>query len=551
MTNDTATTPLYSRSSLPKFIDVLLIICFSIIPLFLHFPYRVNIFLSWEGAYRLYLGQVPYKDFGLPMGFGYWIVPGIFFKLFGPYLISLVKAQVLLNIVAGLSFRSILKKLNVSDGVRIAAVLVFCLSYILMNFWPWYNNSVIIWEIVALNFLLSFIVNTAKSRYIYMVLGCFFLFLSFFTKQDGGFFAFMIATLLMLYQAIANKKWKDLVAYLVCYFLLATLIILPFTHYSFGYWFNHGQPPHSSRLSIKDLLDEILGQSQWIKFYVAIIIVLLLTRVNNWKQFLSDRQEMLFLLLVAGILFEAAIFQVTSYTPPDNNIFFQSFAAAYIFSSIEKISKTNFSRVKNFCFLLVGVLFWWSGMYWKYFERLTVHLFPATQEQNIMQSATGENVINRHTYMLDNDTTHYEDESTWKEVPGLRSFHKMYLPPSTVAGIGRLMAMPVFKNKDVRVLNMTELTPLDYELGYQLEKSPNYPLWYHLGVAIFNRQTDTFCNRIRNSYYNVVMFEYLPSLNNFYPFRIRDSLLQYYQKADSFLAPRRPTNGTIEIFVRK
>src|SRR5690349_11457840 len=88
-----------------NYFDIILILIFSAVPLFLHFPYRINIFLSWEGAYRLYLGEVPYKDFGLPMGFGYWIVPAIFFKIFGPYLFTLIKAQFFLNIVAGLSFR--------------------------------------------------------------------------------------------------------------------------------------------------------------------------------------------------------------------------------------------------------------------------------------------------------------------------------------------------------------------------------------------------------------------------------------------------------------
>ncbi len=84
-----------------NYFDLILILIFSAVPLFLHFPYRINIFLSWEGAYRLYLGEVPYKDFGLPMGFGYWIVPAIFFKIFGPYLFTLIKAQYFLNIVAG------------------------------------------------------------------------------------------------------------------------------------------------------------------------------------------------------------------------------------------------------------------------------------------------------------------------------------------------------------------------------------------------------------------------------------------------------------------
>ena len=45
-------------------IEVILIIIFSALPMFFpDMPYRVNIYLSWEGAYRLFDGQMPYKDF--------------------------------------------------------------------------------------------------------------------------------------------------------------------------------------------------------------------------------------------------------------------------------------------------------------------------------------------------------------------------------------------------------------------------------------------------------------------------------------------------------
>jgi hypothetical protein len=152
--------------------------------------------------------------------------------------------------------------------------------------------------------------------------------------------------------------------------------------------------------------------------------------------------------------------------------------------------------------------------------------------------------------MLNLDTNYYEDESTWTTIDSLKSFQKIYLPPSTIAGIKRLEQMPVFKNKSAAVLNMTELTPLDYEFGYKLETGENYPLWDHLGVCMFNKQCDDFCNKIKNRNYNVVLFENIPSLNNFFPFRIRDSLQVYYHKADSFLAPRRPTNGTIEVYIK-
>ena len=41
---------------------------------------------------------------------------------------------------------------------------------------------------------------------------------------------------------------------------------------------------------------------------------------------------------------------------------------------------------------------------------------------------------------------------------------------------------------------------------------------------MFNRQADSLETRIRDHYYDLVLFEYLPTLNNFYPFRVRDSL---------------------------
>ena len=529
--------------------DILIIIVFCCIPLLLSFPYRVNIFLSWEGAYRLYSGEVPYKDFGLPMGFGYWLVPALFFKIFGPYFLSLIKAQVFLNLVCCFSLRGILQKLNIQTGLRIGVILIFCLSYILINFWPWYNNTDIIYEIVALNFLFAFFKRSEKSRYIFLILSAFFLFASFFTKQDGGFLAFVIAFVLVACNSFYLKKWSDLFLFVLIYTAIGFIVIYPFTKFSFGYWFNHGQPPHTARISIQDLLDEILGSAQWIKFYFLLIILIVIYKIYKQPGFFKNRNEMIFLLLTLGILAEATIFKVTSYTPPDNEIFFHAFAVAYIINSFSEITLIDFNRYRNALIYLLLILFWWSGSYWQYLSRITARIFP--QKNTIVLNDTRhENVINEHTYMINLDTSYYEDESTWKTFDSLKSLHKIYLPSSTINGIKRVIQMPVFKNKNATVLNMTELTSLDYELGYKLNKGSDYPLWYHLGVCMFNRQCDTFCNQIKNKKYDVVLFEYVPSLNNFFPFRIRDSLQVYYKKTDSFLAPRRPTNGTIEIYIK-
>src|ERR1700743_2881051 len=138
-------------------IEILLIVVLAAVPLFTTLPYRVNIFLSWEGAYRMSLGQLPFRDFGLPLGGMYWVIPAIFFKVFGPAMITLVKAQVLINVLAGVAFRSILRSLAVEPGIRLASVLLFCLSYSFFNFWPWYNHSVVVYELIALACLFRYL----------------------------------------------------------------------------------------------------------------------------------------------------------------------------------------------------------------------------------------------------------------------------------------------------------------------------------------------------------------------------------------------------------
>lgn len=102
--------------------------------------------------------------------------------------------------------------------------------------------------------------------------------------------------------------------------------------------------------------------------------------------------------------------------------------------------------------------------------------------------------------------------------------------------------------KEPIVLNMSELTPLAVEASFKLETGP---LWFHLGVGMFDRELNQFLTLIEGQYYDVVIFEHLPLLNNFYPFSIRDKLSQEYSLVDSFEAPRIVYPGTIEVYVSK
>jgi hypothetical protein len=278
------------------------------------------------------------------------------------------------------------------------------------------------------------------------------------------------------------------------------------------------------------------------------VLVILVIRFRSWKQLWEDRRSTLFLLLTLGILAQAAIFQVTSYTPPDNNVFFHSFAIAFILTLLSGLLPVNLNKLTVIAAYTAGLLIWWSSVYWKYIQRIAQRALPATEET---VSATGENVITKKSFMiLPKDTTDVP-LSDWK-FSGLKSFDKIYMPQPTIDGMKRLLSMDLVKNtKDLRVLNMSELTPLAVEMPYKLEKGSHYPLWYHLGVGMFNKQAEMFEKKIVAKEYDLVLFEYIPTLNNFYPFRVRDTLINHYQKVDSFYAPRRgDVKGYIEVYVK-
>lgn len=532
--------------------ELLIIVLLACVPLFVTFPYRVNIFLSWEGAYRISQGELPFRDFGTPLGGMFWVVPGIFMKIFGTQMISLIKAQVFLNIVSGLAFRSILKSCGLQPGNRLLGVLLYALSFSFFNFWPWYNHSVIVYEFVALAFLLKAIAwPDSKWSKAWLVFAGFFTVCSLFTKQDAGSLGFIVCAVLISYNSFREKRWAQMITYLASFALVLSLFILSFKSYGIGYWFNHGQPPHSSRISLFEILDEFFTNSQWIKFYFFLIIVILFIRYKSWKELWEDKKTMLFLLLTAGILTEAVIFQVTSYTPPDNNIFFHSFAIAFILYLLAGILPVNFNRIGVVSAYVVGLLIWWSSVYWKYIQRLAERGLAETEQ---VASKTGENVITKKTFMILPKDTLDVPVSEWR-FTNLRSFNKIYMPQPTIDGMTRLLNMDLVKQHkekgDLKVLNMSELTPLAVEMPYKLERGSHYPLWYHLGVGMFNKQAEMFEKKIVNKEYDLVLFENIPTLNNFYPFRVRDTLLNHYQKIDSFYAPRRgDVKGMIEVYVK-
>lgn len=517
-----------------------LILIGSLHPIFFNLPYKDNIFLAYEGAYRMYLGQLPFKDFYLPLGYGMWIIPAIFFKIFGPYLITLVKAQALINIIAGISFREILKYFKVEHSIRLFSVLIFCVTYIFINRWPWYNHTVIVFEFVGVVFLLHALESKSNFKTLFFLFtASFFSVLAFITKQDGGAFAILLNITLILYIGIVRKRISLPALYLGMTVISILIFILPLLPYNFSYWFNYGQPPHYSRISLFDFINEFLKYSMWVKLYLLVISIIIIYKFQYNRKYLFNERNFMFALFTLFILFQATILQVTSYTPPDGSIYFHSFAFAFIFFNIS--TKINFSKLPYFAIMTVFLMLLWSGSYWQYFERPVKKLFPQKDAQADRQ------IISKNTFLLDRDST-YVDYRNWI-TSNIQAFKKVEMPPSTIEGMNRLLSMPLINKPDLKFLNMTELTPLAFQIGYNLEK--NKPLWYHYGVSIFEEQIEDYIKEIKDQYYDIVLYEYKPRSNNFYPFIIREVLQKEYYLIDNFSIPRKEyvQGDVIEVYL--
>lgn len=499
---------------------------FSFIPLLVNLPYRVNIFLSWEGAYRLYLGQMPFRDFGMPLGFGYFAVPALFFKLFGPYLFSLVYAQAFLNLLTLLSLRSILRLLGVQPANVLLAILVMCLTFTFpINFWPWYNNSAFIYGMFGLNMLLLYIFgNEQRRNSLYLVAAGFLMAFSLFTKQDFGGLSFVFGFLLLGYHSFLSKDYKSLRWYAIAFAGFLTLFIVPFLPHDFLYWFNYGQAPHDSRLHLNTFTGSIFSGSLYEKFYLLLIGLVVFFRFHSLKVLFLDKREGTFFLVSAGMVCMALITQVTSRLPENTSTYFHAFAFAYILEGLSKKQQT--SHLKYLGMLGFLTFFWWSGVVWNYASK-----FFSVQDQPVA-------------------TAGQEAGIEW-ELSDFRAFKNVYLPKETIAGMERIKKLPVVQENKaaLQVLNMSELTPLAHELGY--EPMVNQPLWYHLNIGMFDKQVEEFNARIEQEQYDLVLFEDIPSLTEFYPYEVQEALQEHYELKDRFLAPRALGDSYIEVYTRK
>lgn len=528
-----------SNKSYFFYLELGLIFLTPLVPLFFMFPYRINVFLAWEGAFRVFSGQMPYRDFGSPVGYGLWVTLAPFMLIFGKGVYTLIKAQVVINIVSNFVFAQIFKTLKIDNVSRVIGLLIFVLSYTLVNFWPWYNHLVFVWEMIAILFVLKAMFSLARNKTIlFLALASFFSVFSFMTKQDTGGLTLLLCLFLLAIEAIYSKTFQRILIFVTFYIAFLVALIGPFTQYEFSYWFNYGQPPHFSRVSFFDLINEFLGASYWIKFYLFAVILTLSAQYKDIRTLQLNKA--LVIGLTGFILFQASVIQVTSYTPIDGNIYFHSFFIIFLGSHLignQQLNKWHFAIITSL------VALWWSGTYWNRF--LSNKVRPLFKKSD-------STAISKNTYILPQVDNKLFSRHDWVE-PDIEVFKNIKLPKETISGIRQVCDLADSrKERSLSVLNMSELTQLAEIVPYELKSNMDQPLWFHQGVAFFDREYEKHCTKIENGAYDLVLFQDIPELNNFYPNDLLECIKQdKYVLKFKFLAPRIPETSFIYVYAKK
>ena len=506
-----------------------LVICYAFVNLFFfqrHFLIFRDYSILWEGAYRVSLGQIPFTDFGTPVGPVSFLIPALFFKLFSTSWFILQLSQLFENaLLLGLAF-ALLKRLQFTQLNINKAIACFSFLYLIFLSHPWYNSGAFLCFITSMVLLLG-------ARYWSVFAAGFMAGLCFLAKQDYGVMNLGLGVLVLLLTEVDQgdsykklslsfqslKEFKRIGAIVTSLAFFGVAFLLPIAvliwmvdSAQFFYWFNYGQPPHEIRkIHIWDFANHAnLFLPAVIAFYFA---------------YQTRRIGLLF----AGIFFICS-FVVSSTSGLDYTaFFFFLFLPLLVQTVLDK-------RVVQQKWLSVLLLI----------ATLSCLAFPAKYLYRLVQTtvlAKPEPYSFRYVYVT-RPVQAFPDS--------MPNFNNVMGSNDSLAMISQLQE--IFKNSipfrkgqvrsGLKVLNISELTPLYAELG----SAPplHYPLWYHTDISLFPREIQMINRDIDDAKFDVVILQNAHGRANFEEFLARLQANSQYQtlRERGFVSPSTSTGDT-------
>jgi len=239
----------------------------------------------FEGSYRVTLHQVPFKDFFIPYIPLVFYVQAFFNFVFGSTLFSMAIHGFVLAGIICIPFYFLVRK-EMGYIMSLIFTVFFYISFNGLQFHPYYNQYASFFFLINIFLIIKSIKKDSIHWSVYLlsaILGT----LTFYSKQDLGllhiFFVF-------LYFVINYpKKLKSILMFYVVpgiVLLLGSYILFCNIIPGFEYWFNIGQPPHSSRIS--NLLEPLklldIFQSWRVYFCVIFVYFIFFTKFSPYRK---------------------------------------------------------------------------------------------------------------------------------------------------------------------------------------------------------------------------------------------------------------------------
>ena len=446
------------------------------------FVYFRDYSITFEGSYRLFLGQIPYRDFGAPVGPVSFVIPAIFFRLFEPNWTVFLLSQQFQNACLLVLVYALLLRIGTRALIRRIALVTFSVFYLLLLTHPWYNST------GFLLLLTGAVCALGSSRISIMTAGLV-AGLAVLAKQDFGLLTLLIAGFFITVVSLGSDRNKilpdlgslrdknkqlnlifNLLIFALCASAVVTVFIQATDAEQFKYWFNYGQKPHESRsISLRDLFGNSFGT-------LGSITALIALAHNNFR------------LLVASIFITAASISRTTSGLGFTHYYFVAFLPVII-------DECLWLKIRFKVLLLIVVLYTCTRVMirpvndvYHVFESMALHqpehfFFDYRKLSRPMADFPAElQAFSRHT-----------------QVPQQTS--DAILELKRIAAEKRAAA----PGTDLKVLNITELTPIYAELGAAPPKG--LPLWFHTKVSLFPRQIEQLDGILADQGFDIILLQ--------------------------------------------
>ena len=441
-----------------------------------NFAYFRDYSITFEGAYRLSLGQIPFNDFVAPLGPVSFILPAIFFKLFGANLIVFQQSQLFTNFLILIILVLIFRKLYLPIRLQLVSIGLFSFTYLIFLTHPWYNSTAfLILEVVI---LLSLYTNKYLALFSGIICGGALL-----TKQDFGivcifnaltiyFFNYSKNQSLYLKTKISDFLNKDyLLDFMIKFILLIIgvvaclyVFIISTNSSEFLYWFNYGQSPHHPRaLQLRSLTQNSYGMIN----LIALILCFKFKRFN--------------LLIAVLIIFSACLTRQTSGL---------GFTHYYFVLALPIVIYEIYMCSTKFKLLLI--------------------VFSIILSLQLLKKP-----IRDLYYVLESITLHEPEHFffDYREISQplvkfpkqFTAFNNESVPIDTINGIQTIKSFVGGLSYQPKVLNLSELTPIYAELG--LSPPKHQPLWYHTDISLFPREISLLNESFKNQEYDLILLQ--------------------------------------------